>query len=50
MRAQHSLASFLLVLVKHFGKTIIDCFSSLTCGIEAAEDLIADIAQALAQI
>ena len=30
MRARHSLASFLLVLVKHFEKTIINCFFSFT--------------------
>ena len=30
MRANHRFASFLLVLVKRFGKTIINCFPSLT--------------------
>ena len=30
MRARHSLASFLLVLVKHFVKTIINRFYSFT--------------------
>ena len=30
MHTWHSRASFLLVLVNHFGKTIINCFSSFT--------------------
>ncbi len=30
MRTRHSLASFLLVLVRHFEKTIINCFFSFT--------------------